>query len=584
MQADTMATGWPSLRNRGIIQDNDTFAYEQGRFLCEICRNSTLVFFASYLVLFFAMSLRPNIYDEGIVLTASMRVAMGQTPHRDFYVLYGPAQYYVLAGLFKSFGTSILVERLFDLLTKALLVAAVFAIASFYCRTLVAAGASAVTFFWIFGVMNVYCGNALLPISLLNLIGAALVVAVFRSRVTTRRMLAAGAVAGTVTLFRYDTGIALLGIQGCAIAIGTFASVRGLSTRLRVFASTFGPCLVGFGVMVLPPAIYYLSIASIHPLINDIFVYAIKYYHRARKLPFPPLSLSHFDQSAIYTVVVIILIAISVAAIPRFRIRSNNVHNSEHTTAKQSYQGFLIVFGLLALGMYYKGLVRVNLAALLLSIIPSSLLLAILIEYRSAFSRAVRVSTACFGCLFVSSAIWSARLEVGNLRSQTSSVAHLAKRIILNRTSPPILIEWCKSANPLTRGICFVTDDGRIQTIKFIRNHTMPGQKLFVGQTRHDRIFENDNLIYFATERLPATKWSDFNPDVQDRYDVQAEIVNELDSSAPPYIVRDSEFDSVREPNDSSRSSGVTLLDDYLRNEYKHVDTFGTMSVWQRKR
>ena len=104
-----------------ITQGTYSFAYEeQGRFFRGICIKSSVVFLSSYLVLFSAMSLRPNVYDEGLVLTAAMRVALGQIPHRDFYTNYGPAQFYILAGLFNAFGTSILVERLFDLSIKAL--------------------------------------------------------------------------------------------------------------------------------------------------------------------------------------------------------------------------------------------------------------------------------------------------------------------------------------------------------------------------------------------------------------------------------------------------------------------------------
>jgi hypothetical protein len=94
-----------------------------------------------------------------------MRVASGQIPHRDFYANYGPAQFYILAGLFHAFGTSILVERLFDLLIKALLITAVYAIASLCCRPLIAAGTSAATFLWVFGVMNEQCGFAITPVS-----------------------------------------------------------------------------------------------------------------------------------------------------------------------------------------------------------------------------------------------------------------------------------------------------------------------------------------------------------------------------------------------------------------------------------
>jgi len=438
MQRDTTATGAPSFRHREIIEGQDSFDDEQRRSLRWIRIKSTLVFVASYLVLFSAMSLRPNVYDEGLVLTAATRVAAGQIPHRDFYTNYGPAQFYVLAGLFKAFGTSILVERLFDLLIKALLVTAVYAIASFYCSTSIAAGTCVVTFLWVFGVMNENCGAALTPVSLLNLIGSALILPVFRSPVPTRRMLAAGAVAGTATLFRYDTGMALFGIQACVIVIAIFSRLRGLSTRLRGVCSTLGPYLFGFVLLTLPPLIYYLSVAPVHPLIHDVFLYSIRYYHRGRNLPFPPVSLAKFDQSAIYTTIGIILISVCAATVP-FRVRSHSAHNSPSALEKQRCYGLLITFGLLALGMYFKGFVRVQLSHIFLAIIPSSLLLAILVQHRSSFPRAVRVSVACLAVLFVASSIWSARLEARYLRSQTYFLGTFVKRTLLSRRSPLIL-------------------------------------------------------------------------------------------------------------------------------------------------
>ena len=113
------------------------------------------VFLLSYCILFLGMSRRPHIYDEGLVLTAAMRVAGEQIPHRDFYANYGPAQFYLLAGLFKLFGeSSILVERLFDLLIKALLVTTVYGIALDYCRQLVAAVIAIVTVLWLIGLYD----------------------------------------------------------------------------------------------------------------------------------------------------------------------------------------------------------------------------------------------------------------------------------------------------------------------------------------------------------------------------------------------------------------------------------------------
>jgi hypothetical protein len=143
-------------------------------------------------------------------------------------------------------------------------------------------------------------------------------------------------------------------------------------------------------------------------------------------------------------------------------------------------------------------------------------------------------------------------------------------------------VAWCQFASPLTRGFCFLPEDDRIRAIEFISSHTVPGQSLYSGLKHHDRIFANDNLIYFATQRLPATHWSHLDPGLQTSYETQTQMITELERNAPPYIVLDSEFDLTQEPNDSAKSSGVTLLDDYIRDRYQPAETFGIMSIRRR--
>lgn len=58
-------------------------------------------------------------YDEGLILVGATRVLSDDIPYRDFYSIYGPGQFYVLAALFKVFGPSVLVERLWDFLVRS---------------------------------------------------------------------------------------------------------------------------------------------------------------------------------------------------------------------------------------------------------------------------------------------------------------------------------------------------------------------------------------------------------------------------------------------------------------------------------
>ena len=170
-----------------------------------------------------------------------MRVAAGQIPHRDFYANYGPAQFYVLAGLFKIFGESLLVERLFDLFIKAALVTWVYALTSAYCRRTVALWTAIVAILWFFGLPNL-SGTANVPASLLNLMSSTLILPVFLSRVSPRRMFIAGVLVGISTLFRYDTGVAIIGIHACVVIMAIYSKAH--PADCRPLYPLFGPtCL-----------------------------------------------------------------------------------------------------------------------------------------------------------------------------------------------------------------------------------------------------------------------------------------------------------------------------------------------------
>ena len=547
-------SGWPSENLRAILV------------------GSALVFVFSSFVLFLWMSRHPYTYDEGLVLTAAMRVAAGQIPHRDFYANYGPGQFYILAGLFKMFGQSLLVERLFDLLIKALVVTLVYAIAAAYCRRSIATCTSILAILWLIGLHDL-AGTPVIPVSLLNLIGSALIVPVFLRNLSARRMFAAGAVAGLAVLFRYDTGIALLGIQVCAITISIFWASSG---QLRDSVSAFGFLLLGFAVVILPPALYFLSVAPLQSFVHDLIVYPAKYYHRSRNLPFPRIYLKGLENLEIYLPIVLALFALYVALAARPTSQGKSSSTSREVSEDLRRRNFLFTFGLLAAVMYLKGFVRVGLAQMYLSIIPSILLLAVLLQNRFTLRLAGRISVICLALLSVVAGTWAALHQTISLYRYQVSVPSSARLAI------PTVQEWCKTINPLTKGLCFLPDDARIQTIEFIDNHTKPDQRLYVGTTKHDRIFANDNILYFATQRLPATHWSHFDPGLQNSEEIQKVMVGELEASAPPYIVLDSEYDLVHEPNDSSKSSGVTLLDDYIQQRYQPIQRFGPLSVWKR--
>ena len=572
---------------------------------------SVLLFLVSFMVLFLGMRRYPLPYDEGVVLTGAMRIAAGQIPHRDFYANYGPADFYFPAALFKLFGPSLLIVRLLDLFVEGITVVAMFVVASFYCRRPVAICATLVTFSWIYG-LNAYISSTVFPVALLSLVSSILLIPLFVGGVTRTRLCAAGAIAGLCALYRYDTGAALLAVQVCIIAIAGYFQSDAASRRISIIASALWPYIVGFAILTVPAIVYFLSVSSIYPLIYDVVILQAANYQRYRHMPFPGIHFKRLDDLAVYGP--ILTVALSLFALLTFssRIQPYGPAGEHERSGKEQLRGLLIALSLLAFVMFFKGYVRVGTLNMFISFLPSLLLTAVLFEYRMRLPRLARILVSCLACFFMFTAAFCAAkatrfdLLQGSIPDRIVRVlfasgrpapqpgpawCKLSNPLIkgfcsvendgLTKPGPEVQSDWCKQSNPLTKGFCFLVDYGRLQTIEFIETHTRPDQRLFVGLSRHDKTIGNDNLIYFAAQRLPATKWSHFDPGLQNSYLVQSDMVGELKAASPPYIVLDSEFDSIYEPNDSSISSGVTLLDDFIHSHYRYVQSFGEMSIWQ---
>jgi hypothetical protein len=233
--------------------------------------------------------------------------------------------------------------------------------------------------------------------------------------------------------------------------------------------------------------------------------------------------------------------------------------------------------------MYARGLVRIAIGHLNVSLMPCVLIGALLFQHRASFNVWMRsllmVTLALFGLTALSSA-QNQLVDRGHLRP-------LALNWILtpHRQPPdPAFRSWCSDGTPVTRGFCYLVDDHRIETIRYLKAHTKPQDFLYVGLTHHDRILMNDNIIYFAVQRLPAVRWSQLDPFVENLADIQEDMIGGFEQHKPPYIVLDSEFENSWEPNGSALSTGVHLLDDYIAAHYKAVQQYGVFTILQRQR
>lgn len=535
------------------------------------------VFWGTYLVFFLASNRVVNIYDEGILLTAVMRTMAGQVLHRDFYYNYGPAQLYILAGLFKLFGSSVLVERLTALSASAFLGTTIYALARKFCTELVSFGALLLAILWMIGE-NLMQSFLISSVCALLLWSTYLTLRKPGAALSRRRVFAAGLLVGILTTFRYDMGFFVAASHVVTLTVALWLDPEERSSRLRSIALQVCCYLAGFAAIVIPVIGAYAAVAPMHDLLYDIVLYTARYYRAGRALPPPSFTWGpQFSDTVVYILPILVCMALYVAI-----RRIVNEKRSRSNARVPEWVDFLLALAVVAGFLATKGLIRISAGAMYACLIPCVVLSAMLYERRSILLTPLRVLLLFVVGFFFVTGLVSARKAF--LQERSMSASTLKWLVAPGKQAPrPPFRSWCRMKTTITKGFCFVLDDDHIQTVEYLLAHTSPADTLYVGLPHHDRIFINDNITYFATQRLPATKWSHFDPFLQNREDIQREMIGELERNRPPYVVLDSEFDQAHEPNGSSVSTGVHLLDDYIAAHYTLVQRFGEMTVLKRQ-
>ena len=248
-------------------------------------RLTLLLLVVAFVFLLLALQRDVKIYDEGVILVGAMRVANGEIPHRDFYANYGPANFYVLAGLFKLFSPSVLVERLWDTLVRALIATFVFLMVEKCGARREAYFAYGASLIWL-GLFAFY-GYPVFPALLFALISAFFLLHLFQGKRRASMLLAGGASVGLVTLFRYEVGFATFVTESSVVASYVLTQNNPIREKFVALVRILLPYSLGFAVVFLPVAVGYLIYAPLSDFVFDMVSFPSEYYVKMRSLPFP---------------------------------------------------------------------------------------------------------------------------------------------------------------------------------------------------------------------------------------------------------------------------------------------------------
>jgi len=546
------------------------------------------VFACAFLFLIITMYRFVNPYDEGLILVGSTRVLSGDIPYRDFYANYGPAQFYVLAALFKVFGPSVLVERLWDLLVRSCVVLIIYLIVDGAWSRGRAIFLAALTGMW-FSYFENY-GYPVFPCLLFSLLSLYCMLPVFQGSHAIAPLLASGLCVGITILFRHDVGIA--SAAGGAFTLGLFHMTQQLDAPRKISALLRSAMIYtgGIAIALVPPLGMLIAAGGAHDMLVDLILIPARTYVRMRSLPFPSVveiardvihlkyrmhGWSDNRTPAVYLPILGVLSGVlTVAALGKNRQTATTV---EHQALASQRLWILVQLTVLSLLFFFKGWVRPSATHMALAIVPSLVIMTVCqMQVRSRAAKILSAIGMAVVLLTSLPPVWyaDARFEQ-NLSwvADGSGVFGLARSDNGSCFPPP----------GLDRLRCFYIPQKWQAAIRYIQEHTTENEGIFVGLTRHDKIFVNNVLFYFLSQRPTVTKWHQFDPGLQTSIEIQSEIVGELQMRRPRYVVLNSEWDDVEEPNESAHSSGVTVLDQYIRRNYHAVAAFGPMTILEHR-
>lgn len=521
-----------------------------------------------------------NLYDEGLVVYGAQRVLEGDVPYRDFWTLYAPGQFYVLALLFKLFGPSLIVERLYSSMVCVLTSLCAYGLAT---RLVPPRWAWVSALLTVASLSTLSFSYPVAPALLCTLVSCTLLVH-FLEQGKCIYLVGSGIATGATTLFRHDFGFySFLAETFIILCFSWFAEERDAPTRRAGLQGALPNLGWFFGAVLavlLPVAVVLFSSTPWRTVFSDLVEFPATVYPRVRALPVPALLpdpalfleggypparylLNFLGRLALYFAPIVFLISF-VALIHRL------VHQSRFRT-EDWLRCLLLLIGLAYLN---HAKIRTDLPHVVSATVPatilfSSIIFGSLVGPAHARSHYVRVfSASCYAMLALSVCLpllWRGQLLVTWLAPRADLVA-------LNL--------------PRARGIYVHRDlaDALEDGIRCVQEIVPAQADIFVGKGRHDRMVGNDILLYFLAERRCPTRYHELHPGLADTREAQQEIIKALKVHDVRCVVIEDDEHAPLEPNGSSESSGVMDLDNYILENYAVTHDLGRYKILERRK
>lgn len=494
-----------------------------------------------------------NVFDEGFISAGAMLIRRGWLPMRDFFVIYGPGQYYVSAALFSVFGEDLFVQRVAHVLLLSLIGLGLLSLA----RRLGATRGAQVWLLVAYVAVNALFMPtpgyaAVLACGLLLWAGVVLVEGLSGERQS--RLVQASVLIGVAGLVRWDFGIFGL------VTAATAALAHGrLRLRWRALAALFGPALLVWLLLFVP----FVMAGGWERWWAEVPVFHSREFAEWRGRPVlrPTVwalarAWAQGDMGSVSETVTLLLAVCLplVLALPTMVVAGMRLWRRASTAP-------------------------VDLLAWVLALLTLTLLNQV--RVRSGLPQGL---PAFYAALPLAPYLWRACTSPAGRRA----VAALAALVLVMPAVSAVQV-WCQAVwntEPVALPrASHVRVDGRDREawktygamLRHLSTCLPPQARLFSGVQDTSRLYVNDAALYFLTDRLPATRWVEMEPGLTNSSRAQAALARDL---LEPTVGAAVLWQRVsNEPNATSRSNGVHTVDETVAVRFAPGRRFGAYEV-----
>lgn len=537
-------------------------------------RREALITAALFLVVLGLYSLT---WFQGLGVSTSTigaeRVLRGEIPYRDFWTMYAPGHFYLLALLFRIFGPHILVETVAaSMVCAAAGLVCYWLVFNFTSRRLAAIACLGIVVAGTFNTGN-FKNLGTYPPAIFCILAALNFTVLHYKSERLGCLIAAGLATGAAVAFKHDVG----GYTAIAILAGMvvhpFVLTAGTANRGRSSLWKITIYCAGVAAIVLPLAIYFALLAG-RDVLQDLIVFPLTDFRFARPEHYPGLF--------------------------EFNIQGKSFLNS--LSKLFTYISFTLPFALFLCGLLAIGLAarKGKPAHFALGVTFSA---AYLLHYSAAHVQINThiISMSIYGALLGVIAFDLLEREVGFRRPALAKLAGLALAggWILSLVAEPADKAWAFRKRPTIElkfekvsGLKVAPElaNNYSDLLAFVDTQVPPDANLFVGLHRHDVVVVGANATdYFILDRPIATRYHELHPAIVDTADIQREIIRDLQDKNVSLIILkrikpDERLEVVK--RDFLRNLpkiGATDLDRFIRANYVQVREIGSDAIWKRK-